>query len=55
MNKNRTFTEEYIWDAIRQASAECMDDCEYSGLLTLAEAILGIPYKKIKSMLDNEE
>lgn len=55
MNKNRIFTEEYIWNAVRQASDECMDDCEYSGLLILAEAILGIPYAKIKSMLDEGE
>lgn len=54
MNENRTFTEKNIWDAIRQASAECMDDCEYSGLLTLAEAILGIPYSQIKAILDEE-
>ncbi len=52
MNKNRTFTETQIWNAIYQACGECTDDCAFSGMLTLAEAILGIPYKKIEAILN---
>lgn len=51
---NKTFTENTIWNAIRQASNEAMDDCEYSGVILLAEAILKIPYETIKTILEED-
>lgn len=53
--KPKAFTEEDIWKAIKQASVNCFDDCEYSGVLSLAEVILGIPYNQIKRKLEYEE
>ncbi len=46
-----TYTREEIIKALQQASHECTDDAEYSGILTAGVHVLGLARADVDEML----